>query len=120
MKKEGMTMVSIHLDKCTGCGLCVGDCLAQAIAVGGDGKAEFTGDCFECGHCVAICPCHTVEIAGYNQDPPLEIVPGEHTAPDPGQLMKWHEKVITALILGYPAVNYRRTAPRRPLKLTRL
>jgi nitroreductase/NAD-dependent dihydropyrimidine dehydrogenase PreA subunit len=44
---------------CTGCGLCVQDCLAHALELR-DGVARVVpgreGDCYRCLHCLAICP----------------------------------------------------------------
>ncbi len=56
---------TIRIDKelCIGCGLCAGDCLANAIRLT-DGKAEVFKNCFECGHCVAICPVNAVRFEG--------------------------------------------------------
>jgi len=62
-------MVSINADKCIGCGLCVKDCFFGVLQVT-DGKAEVSGDCFDCGHCVAVCPKNAVTMPDY----PMEEV----------------------------------------------
>ncbi|HWQ88716.1 MAG TPA: nitroreductase family protein [Desulfitobacteriaceae bacterium] len=53
-----MKMFRIRIDQnsCTGCGLCVSDCIVNDIELT-DGKAmPFNKNCFKCGHCIAICP----------------------------------------------------------------
>lgn len=60
-------MVIIDREKCIGCGLCAGDCLARAITTE-DGRAAVSRDCFHCGHCVAICPAEAVRIEGDTYD----------------------------------------------------
>lgn len=59
--------VIIDKEKCTGCGMCVGDCLARAIVIS-DNRAEVVKPCFECAHCVAICPAGAVSFAGDSYD----------------------------------------------------
>ncbi len=60
-------MIAIDRERCIGCGLCAGDCLAAAIRVS-EGKAEIIKDCFSCGHCVAICPAGAVRFEGEEYD----------------------------------------------------
>ena len=60
-------MIIIEKEKCIGCGLCAGDCLARVIMLK-DGKAEIVNDCFRCGHCVAICPAGAVHFEGDGYD----------------------------------------------------
>ncbi len=56
-----MFRITIDQDRCTGCGLCVGDCLVNDIELA-DGKAlAHNQNCFQCGHCLAICPQKAVE-----------------------------------------------------------
>jgi nitroreductase/ferredoxin len=68
IEKEREDMVQIDKEKCTGCGLCVRDCIQRHIQVF-SGKAEVKGSaCILCGHCVAICPRNAVSIDNYNMD----------------------------------------------------
>ena len=60
-------MVIIDRERCVGCGLCTGDCLARAISLEG-GKAAVIKDCFHCGHCIAICPADAVRFEGPEYD----------------------------------------------------
>lgn len=66
-------MVTIEKERCTGCGLCVTDCIAQNIVVE-ESKAVVHGACLLCGHCVAICPQAAVAIEEY---PMKEVLPYE-------------------------------------------
>lgn len=67
--------VEIDAGRCIGCGLCVQDCPAAALAVE-DGKARVIArDCILCGHCVAICPKAAVSLSGF-EDEPRELGPG--------------------------------------------
>jgi ferredoxin len=60
--------ISIDIEKCTGCGLCVEVC-SDAIFELIDGKAVATRkdsvfDCIGCGQCMAICPEDAIEVTG--------------------------------------------------------
>lgn len=60
--------IPINLAACTGCGLCVSDCLRGILAIR-DGKASLIpGTCMECGHCVAICPADAIRLPGSRED----------------------------------------------------
>lgn len=51
-----MFKIRIAQTNCTGCGLCVSDCIVNDIELR-DGKAlPLNKNCFKCGHCIAICP----------------------------------------------------------------
>jgi Fe-S-cluster-containing hydrogenase component 2 len=56
-------MVNIEHEKCTGCGKCVNDCVADNLILK-DGKSVCSGLCILCGHCVAICPFGAMTIPG--------------------------------------------------------
>ena len=47
--------------KCTGCGLCISDCLRQVIELQNGIAVMANNNCFKCGHCLAICPAHAVK-----------------------------------------------------------
>jgi nitroreductase/NAD-dependent dihydropyrimidine dehydrogenase PreA subunit len=54
--------------KCTGCGLCLPVCPAQAISME-DGCAVLSGECeMLCGHCAAACPEEAVQVSGLEDD----------------------------------------------------
>lgn len=61
-------MIKVDIEKCTGCGLCVGDCFPNDIAIV-DGKAQAKNvSCIRCGHCIAVCPQKAVSIDEYNME----------------------------------------------------
>ena len=78
-------MVIIDHEKCAGCGLCVGDCIAENICLA-DGKAVCKGACMQCGHCVAICPENAVSIPDYDMAD-VEALRGECAGLDIDQLL---------------------------------
>ena len=44
-------------DECIGCGSCKGECPAEAIDVGDDGKYKVDPEkCISCGTCASVCP----------------------------------------------------------------
>lgn len=43
-------------ERCTGCGTCIENCPAQALAVTPEGVAADPALCRHCGRCVAVCP----------------------------------------------------------------
>ena len=55
-----MTVLTIDLEKCQGCGKCEERCgFKKVISVNGSGKASFAPErkeCIECYHCLMICP----------------------------------------------------------------
>lgn len=54
--------IKINKIRCTGCGLCVGECTRQHLSIV-DGTAVFDGvDCIQCGHCLAVCPQNAVSM----------------------------------------------------------
>ncbi|MCD2435753.1 4Fe-4S binding protein [Acidaminococcus sp. NSJ-142] len=53
--------VQVDREKCTGCLLCVKNCLVQAIRVR-QGKAQIISDkCIDCGECIRCCPPRAIE-----------------------------------------------------------
>ena len=59
--------ITIDVEKCNGCGLCVDVCKDFSITMK-DGKAIISGQavfgCIGCGHCMAICPKGAIIIEG--------------------------------------------------------
>ncbi len=66
--------ITIHTEKCSGCGLCVSVCKDFSL-IKKDGKVKISDTalfgCIGCGHCMAICPTGAIEIFG------REISPGD-------------------------------------------
>ena len=58
-------LIEIDVERCIGCGKCVGDCVGSNLVVE-DGAARAKGRCILCGHCVAICPTAAVSIPSYD------------------------------------------------------
>lgn len=64
------TALDYRLDEnlCTGCGLCVADCVAGVLAPDRDGRPrvapERADGCVGCQHCLAICPGGAIAIHG--------------------------------------------------------
>ncbi len=49
--------------ECSGCGLCVDECPAEAIKIDDEGISTIDEDeCTECGACVDICPSVAISI----------------------------------------------------------
>ncbi len=56
-------MISIDLNRCKACGLCVSVCPKKALSLDaslparyGSGAVKLTGECVECGSCYEVCP----------------------------------------------------------------
>jgi ferredoxin len=64
--------ISINLEKCTACGLCVSVCKDFSIVMA-DNKVMVSDNplfgCVGCGHCMAICPAGAIEIRGRTLSP---------------------------------------------------
>jgi Dissimilatory sulfite reductase (desulfoviridin), alpha and beta subunits len=57
-----MTAV-VDKNECTGCGLCVDECPAEAISLDADGLSEIDADaCVDCGACVDVCPVAAISL----------------------------------------------------------
>lgn len=52
-------------ENCTGCGICIQDCVSSALTLR-DGKAAVTKECILCGHCAAVCPVGAPTIPDYD------------------------------------------------------
>jgi len=82
MKKEHT--ITIDLERCNSCGLCVKDCPRGLWEITGSGAQVTQQDCVYCGHCVAICPQGAVSITGFEEAPePVD----PKNKPDPEQLL---------------------------------
>jgi ferredoxin len=51
----------VIIEKCIGCGQCVGVCPVEAIKLE-DGIAIISDECVECGVCVGECPSEAISI----------------------------------------------------------
>lgn len=64
--------ISIDIEKCNGCGLCVSVCKDFSITIE-NGKAALSNsavfECVACGHCMAICPEGAIKISGRTLSP---------------------------------------------------
>ena len=54
--------LKIDLEKCVGCGSCVGACPFGALELDGAGKATVSEACTACGSCVEACPAGALEL----------------------------------------------------------
>lgn len=54
--------LKIDLEKCVGCGSCVGVCPFGALSLDGAGKASVSEACTACGSCVEACPVGALEL----------------------------------------------------------
>ncbi len=69
----------VDVDKCTRCGACIRDCVAQIIGWVDDLPVilpEREEDCIGCQHCLAVCPTGAVSIFGLNPDDSPAVTPG--------------------------------------------
>lgn len=111
-------MIKIN-DNCTGCGLCIADCISEAISMK-DGRAQVERPCIECGHCYAICPVDAPEIPGVDMEDVEEINPAEfvdvkallHTIKGRRSVRQYQNKSIEKdkLALLFEAGRYTATA----------
>jgi len=74
--------LDFHLDEqlCSGCGLCVTDCVTQILALDAHGHpAVHSGQeagCLQCQHCLAVCPTGAIAVAGRSPQDSLPLAPG--------------------------------------------
>jgi pyruvate formate lyase activating enzyme len=52
-------------ERCTGCGVCIENCPAQALSRSARGVAVDPGLCRHCGSCIAVCPMEARESTGW-------------------------------------------------------
>ena len=65
---ESMIKIKIDRDQCTGCGLCVADCLRHVLEVQDSKAVVLSDDCLKCGHCLAVCPANAVRMKGIEDE----------------------------------------------------
>jgi len=77
--------ITINIEKCCGCGQCVGVCKDYGLTLA-DGKVKvsetpFFG-CIACGHCMAVCPNGAITIYGRTLSPDdmFDLPPTENAA----------------------------------------
>jgi NAD-dependent dihydropyrimidine dehydrogenase PreA subunit len=60
---KNVTTLKLHIDKCTGCGLCETVCPHRVFRISA-GKAEITDRdlCMECGACARNCAAGAIEV----------------------------------------------------------
>ena len=110
------TALDYHLDEslCSGCGLCVADCVAGILAPDGDGRPRIApgreGECLDCQHCLAICPGGAIALHGRQPGDSRPLAPD--VLPDFGQL--------DLLVRGRRSVRQYRDADVDPALIDRL
>lgn len=75
---------------CISCGICVGECPAEALELGGSGVVVDSGKCTECGDCVSACPSNILSLpegagkkAAETKVAPVSSEPSQVSAPTP-------------------------------------
>lgn len=63
-----MQKITIDHEKCTGCGLCVKDCVAGFLKLQDGKSVPLDSGCIGCGHCYAICPAEAITLEGMEAD----------------------------------------------------
>jgi nitroreductase/NAD-dependent dihydropyrimidine dehydrogenase PreA subunit len=63
-----MFKIRIEQSQCTGCGLCINDCIVNDIELKEGKAAPLNKNCFKCGHCIAICPQRAVTADGFMEE----------------------------------------------------
>ena len=65
MTQTTFDSITVDENKCTGCGLCVGDCPTGRLYLENRKAKVRDSFCIECGHCYAICPTGAARIRSY-------------------------------------------------------
>ena len=52
----------VNADECTGCGVCVDTCPAEAITMEDDIAVVNEEECTDCGECVEECPTEAITL----------------------------------------------------------
>ena len=64
----------IDEDLCVGCGLCVKDCVKEALMMENDRPLAAEGEeCIGCQHCMAVCPAGALGIMGFSPESALDL-----------------------------------------------
>lgn len=132
-------MVKIDLDKCIKCKSCIRDCFPENIILQND-EISIKGPCMMCGHCVAICPTKAISFEGYEDSEELKNLNYNIEADTFLNFVKarrsirhFKEKKIekkiiekfrlkrnvtcACMLIGYPDISYKRTAPRKNINV---
>jgi nitroreductase/NAD-dependent dihydropyrimidine dehydrogenase PreA subunit len=59
---EDLTRPRLDPDRCTGCGLCIGICPSDVIALENGAVTLSREGCFGCDHCAAVCPAGAIAV----------------------------------------------------------
>jgi len=82
---EQKIRVVIDSEKCSGCGICLADCLRNALEIQNGKAVVINDDCLKCGHCLAVCPENAVKLTGYDDE--VVNVPGKFVFLNENDLM---------------------------------
>lgn len=81
--------ISVNMDKCVHCGLCVSRCKVDIKHVGDQ-------ECISCGECASLCPTKAISWKG----PKILVAPNEGTAaPDKFKKQKFITRCISAVLM---------------------
>lgn len=61
-------MMTVDIEKCVGCGICVKDCFPGIIRISNNKAKIRNMGCMKCGHCIAVCPKGAISITEYNTE----------------------------------------------------